>query len=158
MRPATFVYSGIRREVRAGESSFGDEGEGTLNRLDPPSGDDAGTNDATICLPCGAVATSGDVHQALTIAGKRYSHILDPRTGWPTTQIRAVTVVAPDATQADALASALAVLGPRAGIALANEQRGVAARFEVREDDHRIRVVTCDEWAQFICESETGSR
>ncbi|MDG2200130.1 MAG: FAD:protein FMN transferase [Phycisphaerales bacterium] len=63
---------------------------------------------------CG-VATSGDAEQFLEVGSTRYSHLLDPRTGWPLTMHRAVSIVAEDAASADALATAVCVLGPVAG-------------------------------------------
>jgi len=66
---------------------------------------------------CG-VATSGDTEQFVEIGGIRYSHIVDPATGLGLTNRSAVTVIAADATTADALASAVSVLGPRRGRAL----------------------------------------
>lgn len=66
---------------------------------------------------CG-VATSGDAWQYVEIDGKRYSHIVDPATGLGLRNRSSVTVVAPNATDADALASAVSVLGPAKGIAL----------------------------------------
>jgi FAD:protein FMN transferase len=60
-----------------------------------------------------AVATSGDLEQFVEIAGVRYSHIIDPRTGLGLTERRAATVLAPTGAEADALASAACVLGPR---------------------------------------------
>ena len=59
---------------------------------------------------CG-VATSGDLERFVEVDGVRYSHLVDPRTGLGLTTSIAVTVVAPDATLADALASATSVLG-----------------------------------------------
>ena len=60
----------------------------------------------------------GDAEQFLEVGSTRYSHLLDPRTGWPLTMHRAVSIVAEDAASADALASAVCVLGPVAGPAL----------------------------------------
>ena len=57
------------------------------------------------------VASSGDANRFLEIDGVRYSHIIDPRTGEPLTRRCVATVVAADATAADALASAVCVLG-----------------------------------------------
>ncbi|MBR4835200.1 MAG: FAD:protein FMN transferase [Thermoguttaceae bacterium] len=57
------------------------------------------------------VASSGDANRFLEIDGVRYSHIIDPRTGEPLTRRCVATVVAPSATAADALASAVCVLG-----------------------------------------------
>lgn len=58
------------------------------------------------------VASSGDANRYVEIDGVRYSHIVDPRTGEPLTRRCVATVVAPTGTTADALASALCVLGP----------------------------------------------
>lgn len=58
------------------------------------------------------VATSGDAEQHTLIDGVRYSHILDPRKGEPLTTPVAVSVIDPEPWRADALASALSVLGP----------------------------------------------
>lgn len=59
-----------------------------------------------------AVSTSGDANQHLVVAGRRYSHILDPRTLEPVTGRSSVTVVAPRGITADGLATAASVLGP----------------------------------------------
>ena len=66
---------------------------------------------------CG-VATSGDAFQFVVLDGKRYSHIVDPRTGIAIERSSSVTVIAPNGMQADALASAISVMGPKAGLAL----------------------------------------
>jgi thiamine biosynthesis lipoprotein len=64
-----------------------------------------------IKLKNGAVATSGDLYQFVEIDGKRYSHIVNPITGWALTNRIQVTVIADKATRADAFASAFSVLG-----------------------------------------------
>ncbi|TWT34541.1 FAD:protein FMN transferase [Blastopirellula retiformator] len=63
---------------------------------------------------CG-VATSGDAYQFVQIDGKRYSHILNPQTGYGVTTSSTVTVFAPTAMQADAWASAISVMGATNG-------------------------------------------
>ncbi len=65
-----------------------------------------------------AVSTSGDAFQFVEINGKRYSHIVDPKSGLGLTQRSSVTVIAPTGTEADSLASAVSVLGPEAGMKL----------------------------------------
>jgi len=58
-----------------------------------------------------SLSTSGDYQRFVTIEGRRYQHILDPRTGWPITGTEAVTVIATNATLADAASTALFVAG-----------------------------------------------
>ena len=91
-----------------------------------------------------AVATSGDYRNFRMIDGKRVSHILDPRTGSPTTNhIASVTVLAQDCMTADALATALTVLGPEAGIPLLQEHYpNTEALFILREGDQFTVVQT----------------
>jgi thiamine biosynthesis lipoprotein len=64
----------------------------------------------TILLQNSAVATSGDLYQYMEHEGKRYSHILDPRTGYGVPFQRNVTVIAPDGATADWLATACSIL------------------------------------------------
>jgi len=73
-------------------------GEGVLAVLDVDEGE--------------AVFTSGDYERNFVWEGKRYHHILDPRTGYPAEGTRSVTVIHPDAATADAAATALFVAGP----------------------------------------------
>jgi thiamine biosynthesis lipoprotein len=73
----------------------------------------------TLQLVNEAVATSGDAYQALELDGARHSHIVDPRTGRALTTRTSASVIASDGASADALATALCVLGPREGLELA---------------------------------------
>ncbi len=72
-----------------------------------------------------AIVTSGDYEKFVTFEGQRYAHIIDPRTGYPTTGIKSVSIICPDAELSDALATAVFVMGQRAGLALINEINGV---------------------------------
>ena len=82
-----------------------------------------------ISLPAGAVATSGDYRNYFEADGKRYSHTIDPRTGYPVTHdLASVTVVHEQAMLADAWATALTVLGVEQGQAVA-QQAGLAVYF-----------------------------
>jgi FAD:protein FMN transferase len=74
-----------------------------------------------------AVSTSGDAEQFVTLDGVRYSHIVDPRTGLALTGRSGVTVVARTGTTADALATAISVLGPERGLELAEATPGTSA-------------------------------
>lgn len=82
-----------------------------------------------------AVATSGDYRNYRERDGARFSHIIDPRTGWPIRhRLASVSVVDPRCARADALATALMVLGPEDGFELAVRE-GLAALFLVRDGD-----------------------
>lgn len=74
-----------------------------------------------------AVVSSGDYERFFEHEGVRYHHILDLKTGYPARASVAVTVKAPNATIADALCTAIFVLGPRKGLALAQQFPGVEA-------------------------------
>ena len=63
-----------------------------------------------------AIATSGDYEQHFTYQGKRYSHNINPHTGKPLTGLKSVSFVAPSAELADALATAVYVMGPERGL------------------------------------------
>ncbi len=75
-----------------------------------------------------AVSTSGDLYQFMEIGGVRYSHIVSPVTGLGLTERIACSVIAGDCATSDALATAMCVLGPERGRALA-EKLGVQAIF-----------------------------
>jgi len=78
------------------------------------------------------IATSGDYRIYFEHEGSRYSHTIDARSGWPVSHaLAAVTVIDQSAAFADGMATALLVLGPDAGPALA-EQMGIAGYFLVR--------------------------
>ena len=82
-----------------------------------------------ISLPAGAIATSGDYRNYFEADGKRYSHTIDPRTGYPVTHdLASVTVVHEQAMLADAWATALSVLGAEEGREVA-QQAGLAVYF-----------------------------
>jgi len=70
---------------------------------------------ATLEMQSGAVVTSGDYERFFEEDGKRYHHLFDPRSGYPGRLCQSVTITAPDATTADALATAVFILGPQAG-------------------------------------------
>ncbi len=68
-----------------------------------------------------AVATSGNYEKYITIDGKKYSHTIDPKTGLPITGIKSVTIIAPNAEFADAMATPIAVMGIKAGLFLIDQ-------------------------------------
>jgi thiamine biosynthesis lipoprotein len=89
-----------------------------------------------------AIATSGDYRRFFEQDGERFSHTLDPRTGYPVpSRVASVTVLHPECMVADALATALTVMGETDGPAWA-QRNGVAARFVMREDDGYSEVLS----------------
>ena len=84
-----------------------------------------GTWFATIELTDHAFSTAGDYARSYVIGNRRYHHIIDPHTGYPATASRSVTVWAEDATTADAVDDAVFILGPEAGLKLAEQTPGV---------------------------------
>lgn len=82
-----------------------------------------------------AIVTSGDYERFVEFDGKRYAHIIDPRTGYPTTGIKSVTIVCPDAELADALATSVFVLGTEKGLELVNKMNGVECLIVTDDDD-----------------------
>ena len=108
---------------------------------------------AEIRLQDRALATSGARTQSFVHGGRRYGHILDPRTGWPAEGIFSTTVIAPSAALADALSTSFHVMGPEAAMDYCQTRPEIAAvlvcpaqrsgGFEVRtaglaEDDLRL--------------------
>jgi FAD:protein FMN transferase len=98
-----------------------------------------------IQLSNAAISTSGDTEQFVDIDGTRYSHIVDPRTGLGIRGRSSVTVVTSTGTMSDSLATALSVLGPDAGISLADTVKNVAALFLILEDNG-IRTIESKRW------------
>ncbi len=87
------------------------------------------------------LATSGDLFQHVEIGGVRHSHIVDPRTGMGLTDQSQITVIARDGMTADSLSTAISVLGPERGLALADAlgagvfiMRRAAGRWEAAEN------------------------
>jgi thiamine biosynthesis lipoprotein len=70
----------------------------------------------TVELQDSAVSTSGDYEKFFILKEKRYPHIIDPKTGLPAQEFASVTVFADNATLADALSTAIAIMGPQLGI------------------------------------------
>lgn len=95
-----------------------------------------------------AVSTSGDAFQYVEIGGVRYSHIVDPKTGFGLTHSTSVTVVAKDGTTADGLATAVNVLDRDAGLKLIADTPGAAALIATR-DGERWDVRTTESFAAF---------
>lgn len=76
---------------------------------------------ASLPISNGAVVTSGDYEKYVEFNGERFSHIINPRTGYPSTGLISVTVFAPKAELADALATSVFVMGVEAGLDRINQ-------------------------------------
>lgn len=72
-----------------------------------------------------AVVTSGDYEKYVVLNGKRYAHIIDPRTGYPAHGLTSASIFAPNAELADALATGVFVMGIDAGLNLVNQLKGI---------------------------------
>jgi thiamine biosynthesis lipoprotein len=86
-----------------------------------------------------AFATSGDYRNFFEIDGVRYSHVIDPRTGYPVSNgVVSVSIIADNCTLADGLATAIMVMGAEKGIALVNRLDNVECFIIVEKSDGRL--------------------
>ncbi|HEY4573860.1 MAG TPA: FAD:protein FMN transferase, partial [Thermoanaerobaculia bacterium] len=88
----------------------------------------------------GSVSTSGNSEHGFEIAGKRYGHILDPRTGSPAPDFGSLTVWTADPLRADCLSTGLYVLGPERALSWAASHPGVEV-LVLRTDGDRLRAL-----------------
>ncbi|WP_322971175.1 FAD:protein FMN transferase [Faecalibacter sp. LW9] len=80
-----------------------------------------------LSLKNAAVTTSGDYEKFVVIDGKRYSHIINPKTGMPSTGLTGVTVIGPNAEMCNGFSTSIMVLGKEKGLAFINQQKEYAA-------------------------------
>jgi len=99
-------------------STWGTQPDGTpwAIGINNPFRDD--TIAAVLYLKENAVTTSGSYEKYAEINGKRYSHIMNPKTGYPSTGLTSVTVVGPHATMANGFSTSIMVLGKKKGLKL----------------------------------------
>jgi thiamine biosynthesis lipoprotein len=103
----------------------------------------------SVSLNDGAIATSGDYRNWYDSGGERYAHIVDPRSGRPVPWIGfSVTVAHSSATIADAWATGLSVLGPEAGLAIADRE-GLAVLYLTTDADGSYRERGSERWSEF---------
>ena len=98
-----------------------------------------------------AVATSGDYRRYFAHGGRRASHTIDPRSGYPiANDVASATVIAPTCMAADALSTTITVLGAQAGLAFA-EDRGLAARLLLRRgQEPGLEDITTSAWRAML--------
>jgi len=139
----TNIYASIAGEVRVlGQNSRGTKWQvGIASPVAHWNEDDPMA--AVASLSNQALSTSGDYQKFFTDPqGRRLSHIIDPKTGWPVQHnVGGVSVVAPDSMTADALGTTLFVLGPEAGLKFIESWTNAAALFIVRESGGKSRQI-----------------
>lgn len=102
--------------------------------IEQPDAASFGEVHQAVNITAGGMATSGDYRNFFELDGKRYSHTLDPRTGYPVSHsLVSVTVIAESAAYADGLATAINVMGPEKGLLLAQNQ-GLAVYMIIKTD------------------------
>ncbi|MGH8252263.1 MAG: FAD:protein FMN transferase, partial [Steroidobacteraceae bacterium] len=104
----------------------------------------------TLSLRDAAISTTGDAEQWMHVDGQCYSHVLDPRSGWPMTVRSSTTVVARRGIDADSLATAAAVLGPVDGLRLVERTSGAAAFMARQEGDGRVILYASPRWSEIV--------
>ncbi len=100
---------------------------------------DAARRVGTVRLRDRALGTSGSAQQYFEAAGRRYGHVLDPRTGMPADDLASASVIARDAAEADALATALFVMGLDKAADFCDHHRDVGAVLVLKRGDRRGR-------------------
>jgi thiamine biosynthesis lipoprotein len=109
-----------------------------------------------LSLKNAGVSTAGDSEQFVEINGKRYSHIIDPKTGYGVVGRRSVTVIAPNATTSDGFDTPICVMGMERGLKLIESRDDLAALL-VFETDKGIETVPSKRFARFLWKEENSS-
>jgi FAD:protein FMN transferase len=120
--PSFFVQAGGDLYTRGKKADGSDWVAGVRDPRGP-------ADDYFVVLPVSdhAFSTAGDYERSYITGGKRYHHIIDPRTGHPATACRSVTIWAPTAFLADGIDDAVFILGPEKGLKLVESIEGVGA-------------------------------
>jgi thiamine biosynthesis lipoprotein len=113
------------------------------------------TPERYVVLAQAAVSTSGDAEQYIEIGGKRYSHIVDPKTGLGLIGRQSVTVTARRGITADSMTKVVAVLGPEKGLPLIEARSDVSA-FVVRKTDTGLETFQSKRFPRFVTTKRTN--
>jgi thiamine biosynthesis lipoprotein len=106
---------------------------------------------AVVLLTGGALATSGDYRRVRIVEGKRQTHVVDPRSGRPVEQkVASASVIAPTCMEADAVATALMVLGPEEGLAWVEDRPWLETLLMVREGETAIERRASSGWDRWL--------
>ena len=135
----------IKRGVKAGVvnaagdlTTWGKQPDGkewTVGIADPTIRD---RSFSSICISNMAIATSGNYEKYVVIDGKKYSHTIDPKTGFPVTGIKSATIICPNAELADAMATPIMVMGVAVGLDLVNQLPNMACI--IVDDANRVHT------------------
>lgn len=153
---------GVKRgivDIGGNALAFG-EGSFTFGVADPGFSRDSENLMGTVDVEGGAVITSGNYERFVTIDGRRYSHIIDPRTGRPIDNgLVAVTVIGGEGTDADAMATSIMVLGKERGLELLSSMPDSAAILVEHEGEDwsvwaskslQPKLKLADTWAEKV--------
>jgi thiamine biosynthesis lipoprotein len=144
--------SGVSRALVAGAGDIvvGDpppDASGWTIAIAPLSPGEACPVPGGLLLANAAVSTAGDAEQYVVLGGRRYSHIINPKTGLGVEDRASVTVVARDGATADALETTVYIMGPERGLKLVDETPGAAAIF-VRSTPEGIKTFESSRFKQ----------
>lgn len=103
-------------------------------------------------IDSGAVATSGDYEHYVVIQGRRYGHLIDPRTGAPSAGVLSATAIGPLGEWSDGLSATLFLMGPDAGARLADSLPGVGAIWILNRGQSRLA------WRDLVCSARIATR
>lgn len=108
------------------------------------------TPDIVLKLSDGHLATSGDLNQKVTIAGRHYAHILDPKSGLGLTYTVQASVISDSGTSADALATALCIMEESEAKSKLSQLPKVAARVLRQSSDGQLHGWQTDNWRTYV--------
>ena len=120
----TGLLLNIGGDIQTWGLSDAPDGKWRIGVANPARPEDNAPPLSRVALANRAISTSAAYERGYNIAGKHYSHILDPRTGWPASAVASATVIALDNAMANALATILCVLQPEEGLRLVRATSG----------------------------------
>ncbi|PQO26620.1 FAD:protein FMN transferase [Blastopirellula marina] len=144
---ANFLFHGGTSSVLARGSRL--RGDGAVGwRIGVPHPYLPGKRIGEVVLKDEALGTSGAAHQTFVEGGRRYGHVLDPRTGWPAAGVLSTTIVAPTATMSDALSTACFVMGPERTAQYCEQHPEIGVLFAMegsRRNTYELKFCGCIE-------------
>ncbi len=137
--------------VTAGKNSHGETWNIGITQPTETNGIESPDLQTVVCLTGVGLATSGNYRQFYYKDGKRYSHTINPHTGFPAERnLLSATVIAPDCMTADAYATSFMVMGLDSAYAFASQQNDLAAYFIYSDDQNQLQVKYTDSFKQYL--------